>query len=293
LDLENEYKKGVAEYFINEYKMGRTPNPDVMCNKNIKFGYMFDFAKKNNFDYVATGHYAITKNGKLYRGKDQSKDQSYFLWTLTKDKLDKILFPIGDLEKSKVRQIAEKYNLFTSEKKDSQGVCILGPIDMKSFLKNFIDIKKGNVINESNEIIGTHDGAILYTIGERHGFKIDKNFKTTTDKNLFIVDKNIIDNTITVSPNKFKILKINKIEISEISFVNLDNFINSLKDTRSIEIDFQTRYRQKPQKGKLKIEADKNYFLEADFIEMPAIGQSIVFYNNEECIGGGIINKLK
>jgi tRNA-uridine 2-sulfurtransferase len=110
---------------------------------------------------------------------------------------------------------------------------------------------------------------------------------------LFIVDKNIIDNTITVSPNKFKILKINKIEISEISFVNLDNFINSLKDTRSIEIDFQTRYRQKPQKGKLKIEADKNYFLEADFIEMPAIGQSIVFYNNEECIGGGIINKLK
>jgi tRNA-uridine 2-sulfurtransferase len=281
LDLENEYKKDVADYFVEEYKNGRTPNPDVMCNKHIKFGYMFQYAEKNNFDYVATGHYAITKNGKLYRGKDKNKDQSYFLWTLTEDKLKKILFPIGDLEKSEVRKIADSNGLFTSEKKDSQGVCILGPVDMKDFLKNFIDIKKGKVLNKKGEVIGNHNGAVLYTIGERHGFEIEKKHKTINDQIMYVLSKNVEKNTITVGD--IKNLKINKIEVSDISFVDKTEYnINS-----TLEIEFQTRYRQKPQKGFLK-----GNELKANFLEIPAIGQSIVFYQKDKCAGGGIINKI-
>lgn len=280
LDLEKEYKKEVVDYFISEYKKGSTPNPDIMCNKYMKFGHLFDYAMEKGFDYVATGHYAQTINGQLFRGKDSNKDQSYFLWTLKKDKLKKVLFPIGDLEKNEVRKIAERNDLFNSEKKDSQGVCILGPIDMKSFLKKYADVKKGDVLNINGEKIGEHEGAILYTIGERHGFKIDDDKKGTEDEILYVVDKDVKKNTITVSVESQKLeVKSQKIYIKDVSFVN--------EEIRE-EIEFQTRYRQKPQRGYLEKEAD-NWILKADFKELPAKGQSVVFYRENECLGGGII----
>lgn len=278
LDLEKEYKKEVADYMIEGYKKGITPNPDIMCNKYIKFGHLFDYAKSKNFDFIATGHYAQTKDGNLFRGEDQNKDQSYFLWTLTKDKLKRIIFPIGHLGKAKVRKIAENKGLATFDKKDSQGVCILGPIDIKDFLKKYTDVKRGYVLNEDGEIIGSHDGAILYTVGERHGFEIDKKHKTTDDQNLYVISKDIEKNIIVVSKKSENRKKIQKIKIKDISFIN-----NRVEG----EIEFQTRYRQKAQKGILKGD-----ILEADFNEMPVIGQSVVFYKGDQCLGGGVIDSV-
>ena len=179
---------------INEYKAGRTPNPDVNCNKYVKFGAFFDFAIKSGADYVATGHYvrlrrnlksqiSNLKNEKsnlksvyeLLQAKDKSKDQSYFLWNLKQEHLNKTLFPVGDFQKTEVRKMAKKFNLPVFDKKDSQGLCFIGKVDMKDFLKHYLPSKRGDVLNEKGEIIGWHEGAYFYTMGQRHGFTITKN----------------------------------------------------------------------------------------------------------------------
>ena len=189
LDLEEEYKKGVFDYMVDGYKNGRTPNPDVMCNKKIKFGAFLDFALENGADHVATGHYVRLEDGKLLTGVDKNKDQSYFLWTLTKEQLKYCLFPIGGYEKIKVREMAKKFKLSTAQKKDSQGLCFVGKVDMKEFLERFIPQKKGEVLNEKGEVIGEHDGVFYYTLGQRHGFLITK--KGTDDKPYYIVKKDL------------------------------------------------------------------------------------------------------
>jgi len=180
-DLEKEYREGVIDYMINEYKNGRTPNPDVMCNKEIKFKAFLNFALTNNADFIATGHYAQNnlvssesqKNGSkygLFVAKDKEKDQTYFLWNLNQEILSKTLFPIGHLEKTKVRQIAKSAGLFTAAKKDSQGLCFIGHVNMKDFLRHYLETKPGDVLDQKGRIIGRHNGALLYTIGERHDF---------------------------------------------------------------------------------------------------------------------------
>ncbi|MGH7250067.1 MAG: tRNA 2-thiouridine(34) synthase MnmA, partial [Minisyncoccia bacterium] len=204
-DFEKEYKRAVADYMIREYKEGRTPNPDVMCNKEVKFGAFLKKALSMGANYVATGHYArivdtenfletapsetkrqgthtFPKNSPhLLQGVDSAKDQSYFLWTLRQEQLSKILFPIGHLKKTEVRKLAKKFNLPVSEKKDSQGICFLGPVDLKEFLKHYIKEKKGEVVlargearpnGEAGRVIGFHDGVVFHTLGERHGFTI-------------------------------------------------------------------------------------------------------------------------
>ena len=187
LDLESEYKKFVIDYFLSEYKNNRTPNPDIMCNKYIKFGAFLDYAMSDGADYIATGHYAkIVKNSKiekdstesyeLFAAEDKNKDQSYFLYQIQKENLSKILFPLADLEKSHIRKIAEENNLWVADKKDSQGICMLGgDVSVKDFLIRELNPEKGDVCirknerdkNLSLEKIGTHNGVILYTIGER------------------------------------------------------------------------------------------------------------------------------
>jgi len=201
MDLEKEYKQEVVDYMVHEYKEGRTPNPDVMCNKYIKFGAFFDKAMEMGADYVATGHYArVKKDGDVVRllaGADENKDQSYFLWTLTQKQLKKTLFPIGEYVKPEVRKIAEKFGLSTAKKKDSQGLCFIGKLDMKDFLKEFIPEKKGDVLNGKGEVVGEHDGAYFYTLGQRHGFTVT--VKGVDDTPYFIIYKDIEANTITVS----------------------------------------------------------------------------------------------
>jgi tRNA-specific 2-thiouridylase len=194
-DLEKTYKKEVADYMIREYKAGRTPNPDVMCNKSVKFGAFFKKAIEMGADAVATGHYAQVLNASnlhLGKGADPAKDQSYFLWTLTKEQLSKIIFPVGDLQKSEVRKLAKKFNLPTAEKKDSQGVCFLGALDMKDFLKHYIKEKAGKVLNEEGKVIGRHDGAVFFTLGERHGFEILK--KGTNESRYYVIAKDSTKN---------------------------------------------------------------------------------------------------
>src|SRR5581483_2202659 len=201
LDLEKEYKREVVDYMISEYQAGRTPNPDVMCNQHVKFGAFFDWAMKQGADYVATGHYAEVREEvgafKLIAGKDEGKDQSYFLWTLTQKELSKTLFPVGGMEKSETRRLARKFGLPVAEKRDSQGLCFIGKVDIKEFLSHYLDVKKGAVLDESGKIIGEHDGAVFVTLGERLGFELKE--KGTDEKPYFVIAKDIKKNTITVS----------------------------------------------------------------------------------------------
>lgn len=290
LDLRDAYKKGVVDYMISEYKAGRTPNPDVMCNRQVKFGAFSNWAKEQGGDFVATGHYAQIKDGQMCEGADANKDQSYFLWTLTKDELRHVMFPVGHLQKSEVRTIAEKAKLPVFDKKDSQGVCFIGHIDMKEFLKGYIETRKGDVLDVQGQVIGEHEGALLYTIGERHGFTI---FKQKTDqKRLYIVAKDIEANTLTVSDTvsaEDTDLKSgeSKTEI-HITDVVLRTDIDQLK-----HLECRTRYRQKriliqsikKIQGKTGVELTvaltKN--------QLVSSGQSMVLYDGEVCVGGGVI----
>lgn len=323
-DAEEAYKKEVAEYMIEEYKKGRTPNPDVMCNRKVKFGVFWDFAKTRGADYIATGHYAkilppkynslknahslerrvrsvlgaqmsrdklltspslapaeVFKDYILAKGNDIDKDQSYFLWTLTQEDLSHTLFPIGHLEKSAVRKLAQKFGLPTSEKKDSQGVCFLGPLDMKDFLKHYIDTKEGVVQNTKGENIGTHDGALFYTLGERHGFHIEK--KTPNDNPYYVVKKDIEKNILVVSQNKDEFKNQNE-------FVNLGKVVKRGEFEKEKEYRAQVRYHGEFLSIEI-IEEDKDT-LKIKFLKQDnaiASGQSVVIYDGDICLAGGVI----
>jgi len=314
LNLEKEYKKEVVDYMIAEYKAGRTPNPDVMCNKYVKFGGFFDWAMKKGADFVATGHYTrislaqqkkaqtqvlgfppLLRNKcrpdhspdqfsvELLAGKDKNKDQSYFLWTLTQKQLSKTLFPVGNIEKPQVRKLAKKFGLLTAEKKDSQGVCFIGKIEMIDFLKEFIKPKKGNVLNERGEIIGSHDGIFYYTIGQRHGFNIIK--KTTAEERYFVISKDFKNNTLTVSHNP-----INTADISskEIRLKDI-NWISGKEPDFTKSYSARLRYRQPLEKCQLKHQGSTLMVIFQKSQTAPTPGQSVVIYGGEVCLGGGII----
>lgn len=309
LDLEEVYKKGVADYMIAEYKAGRTPNPDVFCNSEVKFGAFMSWAIKKGADYVATGHYtqiAKSKNTSkkvlgcspsahpdyfckhfpflLYKAVDPSKDQSYFLWKLSEKQLQKIIFPIGHLKKSQVRTLAKKFKLPVAQKPDSQGICFLGDIDLKEFLKHYIKSKKGKVCNEKGEEVGTHDGVEFFTLGERHGFNITK--KTPNDKPYYVVGKDLEKNILYVSKDKKNNESNNKKEIELIG----TNWINSELDINK-KLTAQIRYhgeflpctlaRLNLSSGEALIVFDKPVLV--------AGGQSIVIYDKDLVLGGGIV----
>ncbi len=287
-DAEEAYKKGVADYMIEEYKNGRTPNPDVMCNREVKFGVFWNFAKKHGADFVATGHYVQNNyelkinNYELLKSQDESKDQVYFLWTLNQEDLSHTLFPIGHLKKTEVRKIAEKYKLPTSTKKDSQGVCFLGPLDMKDFLKHYIEEKKGEVLNEEGEVIGSHNGAHFFTLGERHGFTItDKRYKSFP---VYIISKDMNKNTIIVSHNQLAINNKNYLEIK----CKNQNWI-SVKPEEGKKYDCQIRYHGEFLKCIIKFEEGGDISVIFDDPVYVDKGQSLVFYNRNICLGGAIV----
>jgi tRNA-uridine 2-sulfurtransferase len=290
LDLEYEYKTGVAEYMIREYQAGRTPNPDVMCNREVKFGGFLRWALDHGADYVATGHYAQRKelsSGviELSRGNDTQKDQSYFIWTLEQEQLRHILFPVGDIPKSRVRKLAQKFQLPTAVKKDSQGICFIGEIDMKDFLRHYIEEIPGDVCNEKGERIGKHNGVLFYTIGERHGFVINK--KGTDDKPYYVTKKDIQKNILYVTQD---------IEsLSSPLMYNLSSVVDNQNSLKKGEvIDVQIRYRGEVKRAEI-LSVDKNQktacikLLETDPSVAP--GQSVVFYRENVCLGGGIVNE--
>lgn len=283
-DGADAYKREVGMYFIEEYKAGRTPNPDVMCNQYVKFGAFFDFAMENGADYVATGHYASLRNSEqgiaLHRGIDTKKDQTYFLWTLTQNHLRHILLPIGDTEKSDIRQEAELAKLPTFEKKDSQGVCFLGHIDIPEFLSHFVELKAGPVVDVIGKEIGTHVGALVYTLGQRHGLTINTNSDARTP--YYVIAKNIVTNTVTVDVAPPKQAPDTRTLLSHV------NWIQGKPAKTSVEVQF--RYRQTSFSVNLTNVTDSTCEIQAMVeVEKPAVGQSCVFYDGDVCLGGGII----
>lgn len=324
-DFEDVYKKEVADYMIREYKEGRTPNPDVMCNKHVKFGAFLKKSLAMGADFVATGHYsqnkkmlfshgshsilntadrALVANAEentsfcFAKGADPSKDQSYFLWTLNQDQLSKIIFPIGHLKKTEVRKLAKKFGLPVAEKKDSQGICFLGDIDLKEFLKHYIKEKKGKVLNEKGEVIGHHDGVMFHTLGKRHGFTITK--KNPNDKPYYIVAKDLKKNILVVAqnfpPDKGGLRGVEfkkplptspyqgRQEI-QLESTNWINEIPELNKTYTAQIRYHGEFLQCKIKNIFKDKFEVIFERET----MVAPGQSIVVYDKDVCLGGGVV----
>lgn len=282
-DFEDEYKKGVVDYMVYEYKNGRTPNPDVMCNREVKFGALWREAQKLGFNYIATGHYAGIKAGVLIEGKDTEKDQSYFLWTLEKDDLAHTLFPLESFTKKEVRKIALEIDLPVSTKKDSQGICFIGNVSLEEFLKELLTTSDGDVVDTEGNKVGIHKGAILYTMGERHGLRIVS--KTSTEDPYYVVSKDLSKNTVTVSNKVEEILSLSPTKIS-ISNVNLI-------DTKEGE-DLTARIRYRGTKVPIELRYENGGYV-VDFTTPQrglSLGQSIVFYKDEMCVGGGIMNEV-
>ncbi len=277
LDLEKEYKEGVIDYMIEEYRRGRTPNPDVMCNREVKFGAFFDWVKKQDPKaFIATGHYAKHNRVSLVKSNDENKDQTYFLWMLTKEIIPSVIFPVGGIEKSAVRELAVKYNLPVASKKDSQGLCFVGTIDIKKFLKNYIEEKRGDVIDEQGEVIGEHEGVTLYTIGERHGFTITK--KTTDETPYFVIKKDLEKNTITVShtpPHEKQ---------GEIILLEKTNWTKAVIPGKI----YHARARYRAPLARVEV-IDETHMKVFDGEITKACGQSLVLYDEDVCIGGGVI----
>ncbi len=283
LDFETEYKQGVVDKMILEYKAGRTPNPDVLCNKEIKFGSFWKKAKELGADYIATGHYARNEGYKLLEGKDKEKDQSYFLWTITEEDLEHTIFPVGDIEKSEVRKLAQKFKLPVAEKKDSQGICFLGDVSMEEFLSHYVKAVPGKVINTEGKVIGRHDGLIYYTIGERRGFEVAK--KDVSSGPFYVVAKDSETNSLVVSDKEEEILEFSPKKVI------LKN-VNWLSEPESADLTARIRYRGEKLSALLTVQGKKLAVEFENPVRGLSLGQSIVFYQGEECLGGAIMESL-
>lgn len=294
LDYEKQYKKEVVEKMFENYKNGITPNPDIDCNEKIKFPKLIEEATKIGADYIVTGHYArIKKIGKryeLFRGKDETKDQSYFLYRLTQNELAKTLFPIGDYTKKKIRQIAEKSGFPNFDKKSTVGICFIGKVNLKDFLKKKLKPKKGKILDPNGNVIGEHDGIYYYTIGQRlgprYGFDVERE-KNGEVKRWYVARKDVKKNVIIAAPEGHELLYRKEIAIAN------PHWINPIKK----EMKILARIRQVGEllKGKLFFNERKKRF---EVILNKAItgvseGQAIVLYKNKEVLGGGVINFQK
>src|SRR3989338_885236 len=284
IDLSNDYKKTVIDSMIEGYTRGITPNPDVLCNRSIKFGSFLKFAKEQGADFIGTGHYARIRKGKsfeLLRGKDSSKDQSYFLHLLDQHDLASTIFPVGELSKKEVRKLARKFKLHVADKPDSQGLCFVGDVTMKDFLGRYIKLQKGDVLDLDGKVIGEHDGAALYTIGQRHGFRahnIDIQggpyfvTRTNAKRNIIWASKNLAEaHSLTVAVRKMHWIS------------------DPLKLHASAEV--QVRYRERT--GRARFSQDREKIV-VQFEEPRVVspGQSLVIYDREITLGGGVISEI-
>lgn len=279
LDASEAYQKSVIDYLVSEYKAGRTPNPDIFCNRDVKFGVFYEYVKEKAGDYIATGHYARTLHGDtptLLRGVDPLKDQSYFLWAVSSEALSMTLFPLGEMEKKQVRKQAELFNLPVKDKKDSQGICFLGPVSMDDFLKSYFTVEEGIAVDESGKEVGRHEGALLYTLGERVALV------NAPAGPWYVHKKDLEKNQITVSKERTILEKKEEIRLSSC------NWLKEVADTEVVEAQY--RYHGPILLGTLNQE--KGIFSPSDPLTEPiAEGQSLVIYQKDLCIGGGIIAK--
>ena len=290
IDFEKEYWDRVFEYFLDEYRHNRTPNPDVMCNKEIKFKSFIDYAMKMNADYIAMGHYAQLDRDAdgtvhLIRAADDNKDQTYFLNALSQDQLQKVMFPLGGLRKPEVRAIAAKAGLATATKRDSTGVCFIGERDFKKFLKEFLPAQPGEMRTPAGELKGQHDGLMYYTIGQRSGLGIGGS--SDSSEPWFVVGKDMSTNTLIVDQGfNNPLLYATSLEASNISF------ITGAVPAQEFHCTAKFRYRQADTGVTVKMNDDGTSATVIFDEPVRAItpGQAVVFYDGPECLGGGVID---
>lgn len=291
VNFVKEYYERVFEHFLEEYKKGRTPNPDVLCNREIKFGPFLDYAKKLGARKIATGHYAQVeeKDGFFYLKKavDQNKDQTYFLNQLSQEQLSMALFPIGHLTKPELRKLAEEYGLSTAEKKDSTGICFIGERNFKEFLKNYLPAKPGKIKDvQTGKVLGNHDGLMYYTLGQRKGLGIGGQ-KNGSGEAYFVCDKDLKNNVLLVSQGEQDILFSDALESGVV------NWIPKKPEASDFDCYAKFRYRQPEQKVHVHINEDGTTlvtFAERQRAITP--GQYVVFYDETYCLGGGVIEKV-
>ena len=284
-NAEITYRDEVAHYFIEEYKAGRTPNPDVLCNKEVKFGAFLRFAKERGADFIATGHYVKRLESRLgpelHRGIDSNKDQSYFLWSLSNEQFAYSLFPVGDTEKEQIRKEAAQAGIPTATKKDSQGVCFLGHIDIPEFLSHYVDLIPGNVLDTEGSIIGRHRSALVYTLGQRHGFTLHN--RDTERTQHYVVARDIEKNTVTVSKEQSRVTDSEEITLTK-TILRTPVLVGD-------KLEAQFRYRQTSFTIEVTAKDEHSLTIKTiGSIEKPAAGQSCVIYRGTLCLGGGIIS---
>ena len=278
-DFEKQYRQKVVDYMLDGFKAGLTPNPDIMCNQEIKFKLFLDTALADGADLVATGHYANTKNGRLFKAKDDNKDQTYFLYRVSSQAFEKTLFPLGDLTKPQVRQLAKQFKLVTADKKESMGICFVGKINIKDFLMQYIEQKPGDIVNQAGTVIGQHEGAFFYTIGQRHGLEVGGGMP------FYVTGKDMKRNEVYVTTDlQDEKLWSRKIKLTSVHWINGE----PKKDQKLL---VRTRHRAKllPVK-KLRQVSNLKWVAELeDDVRALTPGQSAVFYKDSECLGGGIV----
>ena len=283
-DYIEEYWNAVFKNFIEEYERGRTPNPDILCNKYIKFDHFLRFAENNGFDRIATGHYfksVETDEGiRYYKAADSNKDQSYFLAQVDKAALDKSLFPLGDIDKGEVRRIAHELDLPIADKKDSTGICFIGERNFREFLKNYIPMKQGKIIDiDTLEVVGEHQGVYYYTIGQRKGFGVGGNRGP-----YYCAGKDVRNNVLYLTS-----VKNEEYLYSDSCYVDEINWIADLKDE---DIQCKFRYRQADNEVRIRKVSDTSaYLYYPQKIKAVTPGQQAVFYKDGQLLGGGVIEK--
>ena len=288
-NFSDEYWDRVFKEFLSEHEKGRTPNPDILCNREIKFKSFLDYAFKIGADHIATGHYAkITYQGDraiLMRAKDLNKDQTYFLHEVSGKEFAKCIFPLEDLHKSEVREIAEKNNFINHNKKDSVGICFVGERNLKDFLKRFIKFENGNIKDSEGNIVGTHPGALLFTQGQRQGLNVG-GVKDKPELPWYVYDKSIKLNEVYVCQGEF-----NNLLMSDGLLMEEMKWINKEMKLDKLDCEVQVRHRGKPVKCTAHFLEKGVEVLFSEKIRAIAPGQSAVLYKNNECLGGGIIAK--
>ncbi len=277
-DFEKQYKHKVVDYMIDEFKAGRTPNPDIMCNQEVKFKLFLETCLQDGADFIATGHYAKVKDGKMYQAKDKNKDQTYFLYRVTENALKKTRFPLGEHTKPEVRKLAKKFGLATAEKKESMGICFVGKVGIKEFLSQYVKSKPGKIIDQNKRVIGEHDGAIFYTIGQRSGLGIGGGLP------YYVVGKDMGKNEVYVTTNlDDKNLWYKKIQLTDTHWIN-----NVPKDKLIVQI--RTRHRAPLTDATLHVVSKNCAVIQLkDEIRAITPGQSTVIYDGDLVLGGGVI----
>ncbi len=287
VDFAKEYWDRVFTLFLNEYKAGRTPNPDVLCNREIKFKAFLDFAMKAGAEKMATGHFVQTDGeGHLLRGVDPNKDQSYFLYMVHQEQLKKAMFPVGGMTKPEVRKIAEEAGLPVSKKKDSTGVCFIGERNFKQFLKGFLPAQPGDMVTPEGEVVGRHDGLMYYTLGQRRGLGIGGR---GDGRSFFVVDKDLKNNRlIVVQGEDHPLLYSKACTADQATFV-----CDPLPENTPCKLTAKFRYRQPDQPVTVTRQGDQLHFVYDAPQRAVTPGQSAVIYDGDRCLGGGIIDTVE